>query len=371
MNAVGPILIISIFIVGAIVLAWLSYLARQKRRQDMAALAARLGWSFDPESDSSMDDRFGQFGCFCRGHSRAAYNTLEGTTTIGGRQFPVRMGDYTYKITTSNGKSTSTRTYRFSYVVISVPWRGVPDLIIRREGLMDKLAGAIGFDDIDFESEEFSRRFFVKSPDKKFAYDVIHPRMMVVPAAGQPAAHRAPRREHLPDRRHARVGPGGVRAAGRVGGPLLRAVARASDVEPGSPVMIAQESLRTSGIGPMLILGGILGFLALCLLVGYCLTDRRRMQMRSLSMRIGWSFESGPGTKHSAGFDHFPYFVGTDGSGAAYTLAGWLRVGNHRFPAVMGDAKGSEDVPHSKPRPGNVHTVSYILVQMPVRGTRT
>jgi len=178
MNAVGPILIISIFIVGAIVLAWLSYLARQKRRQDMAALAARLGWSFDPESDSSMDDRFGQFGCFCRGHSRAAYNTLEGTTAIGGRQFPVRMGDYTYKITTSNGKSTSTRTYRFSYVVISVPWRGVPDLIIRREGLMDKLAGAIGFDDIDFESEEFSRRFFVKSPDKKFAYDVIHARMM-------------------------------------------------------------------------------------------------------------------------------------------------------------------------------------------------
>jgi hypothetical protein len=44
--------------------------------------------------------------------------------------------------------------------------------------LFDKIAGAVGFDDIDFESAEFSKRFHVKSPDKKFAYDVIHPRTM-------------------------------------------------------------------------------------------------------------------------------------------------------------------------------------------------
>jgi hypothetical protein len=44
--------------------------------------------------------------------------------------------------------------------------------------LFDKIAGAFGFDDIDFESEAFSRRFHVKSSDRRFAYDVIHPRMM-------------------------------------------------------------------------------------------------------------------------------------------------------------------------------------------------
>ena len=53
-----------------------------------------------------------------------------------------------------------------------------PNLLIRGEGLFDKLRGALGFDDIDFESEEFSRRFYVVSTDKKFAYDVVHPRMM-------------------------------------------------------------------------------------------------------------------------------------------------------------------------------------------------
>ena len=52
------------------------------------------------------------------------------------------------------------------------------DRLARGEGLFDKLRGALSFGDIDFESEAFSRRFHVASSDKKFAYDVVHPRMM-------------------------------------------------------------------------------------------------------------------------------------------------------------------------------------------------
>ncbi len=36
----------------------------------------------------------------------------------------------------------------------------------------------LGADDIDFESAEFSRRFYVKANDRKWAYDVIHTRTM-------------------------------------------------------------------------------------------------------------------------------------------------------------------------------------------------
>jgi len=35
-----------------------------------------------------------------------------------------------------------------------------------------------GFDDIDFESAEFSRQFHVTAADKRWAYDIIHQRMM-------------------------------------------------------------------------------------------------------------------------------------------------------------------------------------------------
>ncbi len=36
----------------------------------------------------------------------------------------------------------------------------------------------MGFDDIDFESHEFSRNFCVRSADKKFAYDVCNVHMI-------------------------------------------------------------------------------------------------------------------------------------------------------------------------------------------------
>jgi hypothetical protein len=90
-----------------------------------------------------------------------------------------QAGDYHYKITRQNGKHRSTTTYRFSYFLVKLPWGArLPSLALRTEGFMDKLAGAIGFEDIDFESAEFSRRYHVSGNDRKFAYDVLHPRMI-------------------------------------------------------------------------------------------------------------------------------------------------------------------------------------------------
>ena len=43
---------------------------------------------------------------------------------------------------------------------------------------MSKLGQMIGFDDIDFESAEFSRSFTVRSKDKRFAYDICNARLM-------------------------------------------------------------------------------------------------------------------------------------------------------------------------------------------------
>lgn len=171
-------------LIGLAIGAYFAWRAEQKRREELAALAASMGWTFDPDKDRSHDDEYAQFEVFRRGHSRAAYNTLHGSLSIDGRRFRAKMGDFTYKVTQSSGKSTSTTTYRFSYLILHPPFPGVPDLLIRREGLFDKLLGAIGFDDIDFESVEFSRRFHVKSPDKRFAYDVCHPRMMEFLLAG-------------------------------------------------------------------------------------------------------------------------------------------------------------------------------------------
>ena len=176
----GPLKIILVLAVIAFVcvIGYFAWLAEKKRREAMAALARRLGWRFDPSRDRDHDEQYAHFEMFRRGHSRAAHNTLTGEVEIDGRHWPAKMGDFTYKVTSHTGKTTTTHTYRFSYLILHLPFARVPDVFIRREGLFDKLADAFGFDDIDFESAEFSRRFHVKSSDKRFAYDVIHPQMM-------------------------------------------------------------------------------------------------------------------------------------------------------------------------------------------------
>jgi hypothetical protein len=165
----------------AAIAIYYGHLAAKRRRDELSALATELNWHFNPNNNTFHDEEYAHFEIFRRGHDRAAYNTLSGDLPVGEHRFPAKAGDFIYKITTHSGKSTSTHTYRFSYLIVHLPWGaggGVPDLLIRPEGVMDKIAGAFGFDDIDFESAEFSRRFHVKSADKKFAYDVCHPRMM-------------------------------------------------------------------------------------------------------------------------------------------------------------------------------------------------
>lgn len=184
--ALLQMVIIPAVAVLAIVGIWYSHQQAKKRREALAAFAAEHGLAFNAMRDGSHSDRYPKFGVFRRGHSRSASNTMTGTVEIDGRRFGLRLGDYTYKVTSGSGKNRSTTTYRLSYLIAHVPFGGVPNLSIRREHWGDKLASVFGVDDIDFESESFSRRFHVSSRDKRFAYDVIHQRMMEFLMASNP-----------------------------------------------------------------------------------------------------------------------------------------------------------------------------------------
>ncbi|MHC5002838.1 MAG: hypothetical protein ACYTJ0_06910 [Planctomycetota bacterium] len=177
----SPVLLVAIALVVIAVMilgAWHAWKQAQVRREALAGLAVRLGWSFSPERDRDHDDQYAQFAIFRQGHSRWAHNTLTGDLAVDGRDYRCRMGDFHYRVTRGSGERRRTQTYRISYLILHLPFVGVPSLLIRPEGIFDRMAGIFGFDDIDFESVEFSRRFLVKSGDKRFAYDVIHPRMM-------------------------------------------------------------------------------------------------------------------------------------------------------------------------------------------------
>ncbi|MCK9997461.1 MAG: hypothetical protein KAH56_14395, partial [Candidatus Krumholzibacteria bacterium] len=106
---------------------------------------------------------------FQKGHSRHAKNIIKGE--FNGRS--VTLMDYRY--TVGHGKNRS--THNRGVVLLACDFPTVP-LFIRRENPLDRVGEFFGADDIDFESAEFSRKFFVKSADRKWAYDVVHTRTM-------------------------------------------------------------------------------------------------------------------------------------------------------------------------------------------------
>ncbi len=164
------ILIVLLVIAGAI---W-SAIAARKRRQELSELAARLGLSFSSDEDYGLAERFGFLDKLAQGSNRYAFNVLSGDY----RQNQVLVFDYHYETHSSDSKGhRQTNHHYFSFFILLLPV-SFPELKITREGLLSKIAQALGYDDIDFESAEFSRAFCVRSKDRKFAYDVCNAQMM-------------------------------------------------------------------------------------------------------------------------------------------------------------------------------------------------
>ncbi|RJP23439.1 MAG: hypothetical protein C4527_20255 [Candidatus Omnitrophota bacterium] len=173
MEQFAPFLFV-LFAILVIVLAVVGFLQSARRKKELEAWAHANGFRFHPESDYSLDERYPDFSCLRQGSRRYGYHFVEGTRK--GRN--LRAFDYHYETYSSNSKGgRQTHHHYFSAVILRAPLPLKP-LFIRPEGFFDKITEFLGFDDIDFESDEFSRTFYVKSPDKRWAFDVIHQETM-------------------------------------------------------------------------------------------------------------------------------------------------------------------------------------------------
>ena len=163
-----PLVIVGFVAIFVVVLV-VGYISSLKRREAMAAVAAKLGMRFMPHKDRGMARRYRFLNKLRQGSGRYAFNVLSG----GYQGHEVLLFDYHYK--TGSGKNT--HHHYLSFFIMQLPI-SFPELIIVPEGIFSKIAQAVGYDDIDFESHEFSRKFCVRSKNKKFAYDVCNARMI-------------------------------------------------------------------------------------------------------------------------------------------------------------------------------------------------
>lgn len=147
--------------------------ADRRRREQLMMLAMSLGMDFEIEDKSNIRNRCPHFGCLDQGHNQYAYNVISGEAA----GFRITGFDYVYHTTEPTDRGTIEVGRHFSAILFEAKMKFHP-LLICPENLFDGIAGEVVFEDISFESEEFTSRFGVKSGDEKFARDLIHPKMM-------------------------------------------------------------------------------------------------------------------------------------------------------------------------------------------------
>lgn len=161
--------IVVIFVGIAVVGIVVHLILAGRRRDAMRQVAARLGLMFDPGRDKVLPKQYKFLDKLRQGSSRYAFNILSGRY----KNHDIKAFDYHYK----TGSGDSEHHHYISFFMLQLP-RAFVELKIGPERFFSKVAQALGYDDIDFESHEFSRKFCVRSADKKFAYDVCNAKMI-------------------------------------------------------------------------------------------------------------------------------------------------------------------------------------------------
>jgi hypothetical protein len=161
---------LALVVVAVMAVTVLFVYGEHRRLQAIRMECLRRGWRYQTE-DSALVDRW-TAGPFGTGTGRRARNVVTGERDD--QRFVAF--EYSYKRSSGVGEQRRTTTYTFSVCALALPVP-LPMLQVEPEGWLSRVADAVGIgDQIDVESAAFNRAFAVRAQDRKFAYDVLHPR---------------------------------------------------------------------------------------------------------------------------------------------------------------------------------------------------
>ncbi len=135
-------------------------LAKKKRREATAALAAEQGWDFDPRADGINRLTEERFALLKRGGKRRFSDAMLGQIE------DIGFALFTHTYTVSSGKNSN--TYRTTVAAFDVPGLALPKFVCKPEHAFHRLGEKLfGMKDIDFDdAPEFSRSFKLSGPDE-------------------------------------------------------------------------------------------------------------------------------------------------------------------------------------------------------------
>jgi hypothetical protein len=133
--------------------------AEKQRREQLSTVASRLGFEFSPDRQPQLVQRLADLHLFSQGHSRKAWNVLSG------RAGDVKVLLFDYSYVTGGGKSS--HTWSQTVLLFESGRLQLPAFSLRPQGFWDKIAGAFGQQDIEFEaSPDFSAAYLLQGRDE-------------------------------------------------------------------------------------------------------------------------------------------------------------------------------------------------------------
>lgn len=139
---------------------------RKKRTEEFAQMAQQMGFTFLGETWRGPVLSPVHKTCIIQQTRGGFRNAMTGK--MGG--LDVAVSDYTYQ----EGKSTTTLT-----LAAFTHDRQLPPFELRTESIFDKIGDAFVHNDLDFDSNpEFSKRYFLRSPDEEGARNLFTPGLL-------------------------------------------------------------------------------------------------------------------------------------------------------------------------------------------------
>jgi hypothetical protein len=172
LTIVGAAVVFVLFGAFVLLILYLQYRARRQRVRDLAALAGRIGFTFTRDDVDRVVDM--PFKLFTAGDGRKVELVMSGTHN----SLPMRLFDYWYYDEQSDGRGSRSRSYhRFTCALVTLPVAS-PPLRLTHEDLLTRIESHLGMHDVEFEYDDFNRRFRVKCNDQKFAFALFDGQMM-------------------------------------------------------------------------------------------------------------------------------------------------------------------------------------------------
>jgi len=164
--------LIAVLLAGLVLVVAIGAYFHYQREAAFARVAASLGLRFSERDESSV--RQLGFPLFHGGLGTESGNLVSGTL----RGSPVAAFDFAYWTEWRDSKGIAHREYHRFLCAVTDLAVACPALTIAHRGLIGSVAGALGLDGIQFESDEFDRVYRVTCADRRFASALVDPAMM-------------------------------------------------------------------------------------------------------------------------------------------------------------------------------------------------